>query len=58
MLKGWFSPVVMLGLLTEVVSLVEHRLSGRWGSGVVAPGLQSTGSVVVVHGARAIFPDR
>ena len=50
--------MVMLGLLTEVVSLVEHRLSGRWGSGVVAPGLQSTGSVVVVHGARAIFPDR
>ena len=39
LLQGWFSPAVMLGLPTVVVSLVEHRLSGRWGSGVVAPRL-------------------
>ena len=39
LLQGWFSPAVMLGLPTAVVSLVEHCLSGRWGSGVVAPRL-------------------
>ena len=50
LLQGPFSPGVMLGRLTAVLSLVEHRLSGKQGSGVVAPGLQSTGSVAVVPG--------
>ena len=39
LLQGPFSPGVMLGPLTAVLSLVEHRLSGKQGSGVVAPGL-------------------
>ena len=30
--------------------IVEHGLKGAWGSVVLAPGLQSAGSVGVVHG--------
>ena len=63
--------VVVRGLLIAVASLVvEHGLlvcgqQQLWhaGSGVVACGLQSTGSVVVAHGlscsaACGIFPDQ
>ena len=63
--------VSVRGLLVAVASLVtEHRLqarglqqSGHMGSVVVACGLQSAGSVVVVHGLTCcmtcgIFPDQ
>jgi len=44
------SLVVVVGLLTAVASLVaEHGLSGTEASVAAAPGLWSTGSVVLVH---------
>ena len=47
--SGGYSLVVR-GHLFVVASLaVEHRLSGTQVSVVVAPGLQSAGSIVVVH---------
>ena len=46
-----YSLVVVPGLLTVVASFVErHSLYIAWASVVVVPGLQSTDSVVVVHG--------
>ena len=57
-----YSLVVVPGLLTVVASLVErHSLYIAWASVVGVPGLQSTDSVVVVHGlscsaACGIFP--
>ena len=54
---------MVFGLLTAVASLVaEQRLQGEWASVAVAPGLQSTGSVVV-HGLSCsetcgTFPDQ
>lgn len=55
--SGSQSVVVVLGLLTEVASLVaEPRFQGMWASVVVAGGLSSgssqlldAGSVVVAH---------
>ena len=58
-----YSLAEVTGLLTVVASLVEqHSLYIAWASVVVVPGLQSTDSVVVVHGlscsaACGIFPD-
>ena len=55
---------LMLGLLIAVASLVfEQRLQGAQASVVMAPGLQSTGSVAAAHGlscsaAHGIFPDQ
>ena len=66
--EGRGRSLVVHGLLI-VVTLVGHRLQGTWtlvvaarGPSVVAPGLSSTGSVVVAHGcscsrACGIFPD-
>ena len=59
----FYSLVVMCGLLFAVAALVEHGLKGMWASGAAAHGLQSAGSVAVVHGlscsmARGIFPDQ
>ena len=57
-----YSLVVVPGLLTAVASLDErHSLYIAWASVVGVPGLQSTDSVVVVHGlscstACGIFP--
>ena len=49
--NGGYSLVAVPGLLITLASLVkEHGLQGAQASAVVAPGLQSTGSVVVVHG--------
>ena len=46
-----YSPGVMRGLFTAVASLVaEHGLQGPRASVVVAPRLQSTGSIAVAHG--------
>ena len=62
--SGGYSLAVVLSLLIAVVSLVaEQRLCGTWDSEVVAPGLQSTGLVVVVNGlscsvACGIFPEQ
>ena len=59
-----YSLVVVPGLLTAVASLDErHSLYIAWASVVGVPGLQSTDSVVVVHGlscstACGIFPDQ
>ena len=51
--NGGYSLVAVPGLLITLASLVEeHGLQGAQASAVVAPGLQSTGSVVVVHGLR------
>ena len=60
-MSGDHSPAAVCGLPITVASLVaERRLKA---SVVVAPGLQSTGSVVVVHGlgfsvACGILPDQ
>ena len=49
-------------LLLEVASLIaEHRFQVQWASAVVAPALQGTRSVVLVHrlccsGACGVFP--
>ena len=62
--SGDYSPAAARGLFTAVASLtVEHKLWGLWASVIVARGLQSTGSVVVVHGlscpaARGILLDQ
>ena len=61
--SGGYSLVAVRQLLIVVVSLVEHRLWGMWASVVVASGLWSTGSVVMVRGlicseACGIFPDQ
>ena len=59
-----FSVAVARGFLTVRASLIaEHRLWGTWASVVAAPGLQGTGSVIVVNRlglsvARGIFPDQ
>ena len=51
-------------LLVVVASFIsKHRLQGTWASITVAPGLQNTGSIVVVHRLRwsmacGLFPDR
>ena len=44
------SPVMVQRLLIVASVVTEHWLSGAWPSAVVAPGLQSTGSAVMVHG--------
>ena len=44
------TPAVVCGFLIAVASLVvEHRLKGAQASVAAAPGLWSTGSVVMVH---------
>ena len=49
--RGCYPLVMMSGLLTVVASPVaKHGLQGVWASAVLAPGLQSTGSVVAVPG--------
>ena len=49
--SGDYSLAAVCGLLTAVASLsVERKRQGLWASVTVARGLQSTGSVVVVHG--------
>ena len=53
--SGIYSLIAMHGLLIEAASLAaEHRLQSVWASVVPAPGLQSTGSIVVAH--RLSFP--
>ena len=48
--NGGYSLAAVLGLLIVVASLVaKHGLQGRQASVAVAPGLQSTGSIVVVQ---------
>ena len=62
--EGGYSLAVVLKLLIVVTSLaVEHRLQCPRASADAAPGLQSTGSVAVVHRircsvARGIFLDQ
>ena len=61
--SGGYSVVVAHGLLTAVASLVEHRLQDAQASVAVPLGLQSSGSVVVVHRlicsmAHGVFPDQ
>ena len=62
-LLSGLSLVAVHGLLTAVASLVaDHQLQGIRASGVSAPGLWSTGPIVVAHGqscstACGIFPD-
>ena len=62
--SGANSLVLVRGLLIVVASLVaEHRLQGMPASVVVIHGLQSTGSIAVVHRlsctmAGGIFPDQ
>ena len=59
-----YSLVVVCGLLIAVASLVaEHRLYDERASVVAAPGLQSTGLAVMLHGlsclaAWGLFPDQ
>ena len=59
-----YSLAEVCGLLIVVASPVEeHRPQGMWASAAAVPGLQSTGSVVVVHAlscpvACGIFPDQ
>ena len=53
--KG-YSLFVVCGLLIAEASLVmEHRLLGTRASVVVAPGLWSTGSIVVAHRCSCIW---
>ena len=58
-----YSPVVVHRLLTAVASLAVEGLQGVRASAVAVSRLQSTGSVVVVHGLSfhmscGIFPDQ
>ena len=54
--SGGYSLVAVRGLLTVATSLVaEHRFWGMQASVVVASGLQSTGSVVVMLGLVALW---
>ena len=60
--SGAYSLAVVHGLLTVVVPLVAESASRHVGSVAVAPGLWSSGSVLVASGlscpaARGIFPD-
>ena len=49
--SGGYSLIEVCGLLIAVASLVaKHGLLGSWASVTVACGLQSAGSVDVVHG--------
>ena len=57
--RGYFS-VALRRLLIAVFLVPEQGLQGALASAVVAPGLWSTGSIVVAHGlgcsmARGIF---
>ena len=55
LVSGGYSLVMVCGLLIEVVSLVsEHGLQVVWASAVVVPGIQSTRSIVVMHGLRLL----
>ena len=60
--SGAYSLAVVHGLLTVVVSLVAEPASRHVGSVAAAPGLWSSGSVLVASGlscpaACGIFPD-
>ena len=48
--SGGYSLVAVLRCLIVVASIVGHVFQGSWAPAVVAPGLQSTDSVGVVHG--------
>ena len=62
--RGGLLFIVVQGLLIAATSLVaEHGLQGSWASVLVAHRLQSTGSIVVMHGlscsmACGIFSDQ
>ena len=48
--SGGYSLTAVHGLLIAVASLSgERKLQGAWASEVAAPGLQSTGSIIVGH---------
>ena len=51
--SGSYSLLQGSGLLIAVASLIaQHGLWGTWALEVAVPGLQSTGSILVVHGLR------
>ena len=62
--SGGYSLLQCSGFLIAVASLIaQHGLWGMWALEVEVPALQSTGSIVVVHGLRCsvacgIFPDQ